>query len=473
MRRTTFGLALVASSILSACASTSATRSGVLSETVTAPRPQTRVASVAAGLGAPEQAPMRAAPRVSIRAEVSNDGDSRRVRGVFRTEDDAYVVVGHIDADGVLRIAFPSDPQDDGFVRGNRSYQTNEFFAGFNSQYRFRARSTTLWNTVAAQDAYDGGFGYVFIIASSRPMRFDQFSDGYRWDTFELANDSYMNDPRPAIEELATRIAGNNTDTYTVQFAPYTTTEVISSSGYAGYDGYGAYNGYASGYSAGFCNGYSPFGFASLGYARFGPSGSWGLGYGGYNSWYRGTGYYYDAFGDCYRSYGPYGFGAGYRIVQLPVAPPPPVARPRIFDVTGHRPSPRPQPLPGHFMPMPPQTAPGEAQIEHRTAPGYRERTTPTDDGNATGPARRQPRIEAPAPVEHRERPIIQQLPRRADPRTENPRPEQPRMATPRSEPARPPQPPRVESPKPASRPEARPTPRSEPVKTEVRKPPR
>src|SRR5947209_7677731 len=39
-------------------------------------------------------------PRVSIRAEFSNVSGSRRVRGIFNLQDDAYVVIGHIDADG-------------------------------------------------------------------------------------------------------------------------------------------------------------------------------------------------------------------------------------------------------------------------------------------------------------------------------------------------------------------------------------
>ena len=519
---TAFGLVLVASSVVSACATTSSSRSTVLSETVTAPRPEPRVASTTIGSRIIEEAPMRAGPRVSIHAEVANEADSRRVRGIFRVDDDAYVIVGHIDADGVLRIAFPSDPQDDGFVRANRSYQTHEFFAGFNAQYRFRARTSTIWNTVAAQDAYDGGFGYVFIIASWRPMRFDRFSDGYRWDTFDLVNDSYMNDPRPAIQELASRLAGDNGDAYTIQFARYTNTQVV----------YSDYYPIASAYDVGFCSGYRPYGFASYGYARYGYPMYSGF---EYNMWYRGSRYSYDSFGDCYRSSSPFGFGLQYRIVQVPVITPP-RNQPRIFDMDGHRPAPVPRALPGHVMPQPGQAAPGEAQIEHRTAIDYRERTTPTTDPNQTGPARRQPRIDAPTPVERRERPMAQEAPRRAEPReqspprmtvpervdrpdraappparfgvprTENaqpepaqvetprrerprmevprenprteprtePRSEPPRMAAPRaepprSEPSRQP-PPRAESPKPESKPEP---PRSATPRSEPKKPPR
>lgn len=490
MRRVAaFGLGLLASSVASACATAAPTHSTVLSESVTAPRPVVRASSGEIGSGIVQEAPLPAGPRVSIRAEISNDADSRRVRAIFRTEDDAYVVVGHIDADGVLRIAFPNDPQDDGFVRGNRSYSTNEFFAGFNSQYRFRARTSTIWST-AAQNSYDGGFGYVFVIAAWRPMRFDQFSDGYRWDTFDLASDNYMNDPRPAIQELASRLAGPNGDAYTIQFARYYTTEVIASS----YDAWG-YNAFGSSYGPSFCSGYEPF-YASLGFVH--------LGYPGYafayDGWYRGSRYYYDSFSDCYRRSAPYGFAVGYRIVQLPYTPPP-RTQPRILDVDGHRPRPVPQPLPGHFMPLPTQTAPGEAQVERPRAPDYRQRADPTDGGNGTGPVRRQPRIEAPTPVEHRERPVYQEPPRRAEPREEPqqprmvlpervdrprpnsradnprieaPRSEPPRMAAPRSEPSRP-QPSHADAPKPETRSEPRrvAAPRSEPAKPETRKPPR
>jgi hypothetical protein len=499
----------------------------MLSETVTAPRPEARVASTTIGSRVVEEAPLRAGPRVSIRAEVANDADSRRVRGIFRVDDDAYVIVGHIDADGVLRIAFPSDPQDDGFVRGNRSYQTHEFFAGFNSQYRFRARTSTIWNTVAAPDAYDGGFGYVFIIASWRPMRFDRFSDGYRWDTFDLVSDSYMNDPRPAIQELAARLAGDSGDAYTIQYARYTNTQVV----------YSDYYPIASAYDVGFCSGYRPFGFVSYGYSRYGYPVYSGF---NYNLWYRGSRYYYDSFGDCYRpAYAPWGFGVGYRIAQVPIIVTPPRNQPRIFDLNGHRPTPVPRALPGYRMPQPGQTAPGEAQIEHRTAIDYRDRTTPGNDGNQTGPARRQPRIDAPTPVEHRERPVMQEPtrpamqeptppvvqepnrpvmqvptrrseprdqtqpgmsipqrverprmeypgsenPRIANPRTENPRTENPRAGNPRSENPRPEYPrresPRIETPRenPRSEPRSEPPrmamPRPEPPRSEpARQPP-
>ena len=119
----------------------------------------------------------------------------------------------------------------------------------------------------------------MFVVAAWRPMRFDQFSDGYHWDAFDLASDNYMNNPRPAIHELASRLAGPNGDAYTIQVARYYNTEVVAS----GYDSWG-YNSFASAYGPSFCSGYEPL-YGSLGYVH--------LGYPGYafayNGWYRGS----------------------------------------------------------------------------------------------------------------------------------------------------------------------------------------
>ena len=95
----------------------------------------------------------REGPRVSIYAEFANAAASRRVRANFHVDDDAYVVVGHLDADGILRIVFPTEPGDDGFVRGQHTYHTAEFFAGFTDQYRYRARSGGFFRNT--QSSYD------------------------------------------------------------------------------------------------------------------------------------------------------------------------------------------------------------------------------------------------------------------------------------------------------------------------------
>ena len=392
----------------------------------------------------------REGPRVSIRAQLSNVSGSRRVRGIFRLEDDAYVVVGHIDADGVLRIAFPNEPTDDGFVHGNRSYQTSEFFAGFNAEYRYRVQSGLYTRVGMTPDAYDGGLGYVFVIASWRPMRFDRFQTGNVWDSFELADDAFMRDPRPAIHELAALLAGDNPEAYTVKFARFSDTQSL----------YGGYNSLASSYGPSYCSGYDSLGYGSLGFAS--PFGLYGYqaslsGYGRDFS-YRGTNYYYDATGDCYRSGYPSAFGYGYRIVAAPGVNTP--GRPRALAVDGGRTPPRPQPLPGHFFPKAGEAAPGNDQtVQH--SPEYRQRGL-IDDGESTGPVRRSPRVGAPTSGGERTRPSIEDMVnRRGENRNDGSMSTRPRF-----------QPDNTSEPRGYSRPETREMPRSEPS-TREQTPPR
>ncbi len=397
-------------------------------------------------------------PGVSVRAEMSTVSDSRRVRALFHADDDAYVIVGHIDADGILRIVFPSDPRDDGFVHGDKTYRTPEFVAGFASQYRYRESSGLFHYTQASSDSYDGGLGYVFVIAAWRPMRFDRFQTENAWDSFELADADYMKDPRPAIYELASLLAGDNREAYTVKFARYYNTQ----------DLYGGYSSFAFGNGSGYCSGYEPFGFAmsplSGRYGFFNPAYAWGSSYS-----YRGTAYSYDAGGDCYRT----GYPTGYYYSGLTLAtgaqPFTPPMRKRGFDPEGYRTHPIPQQDAPHRMTVQDNaqdTGPSTAHF----SPQYRQRGLITSDEPSTGPAPRQPRIEAQPGSQERVRPAIQEMTnRRAQIAHEGSIANRPRAtpetrteARPRSAPAPRAEPvhvsPRVSSPPPAPAPRAEPS---------------
>src|SRR5262249_47477297 len=97
---------------------------------------------------------------------------------------------------------------------------------------------------------------------SWRRLALDRFQTDGRWDSFELADERYLNDPRPAIYELASLLAGPNREAYTVAFAKYTTTSSL----YAGYGG-GGYGAFGQS-SLDYCLGYSPIGY---GYSAFVP----------------------------------------------------------------------------------------------------------------------------------------------------------------------------------------------------------
>jgi uncharacterized protein DUF4384 len=218
LSRLAIALVVVASS---ACASssqraqTSPVQTGSTSERVS--RRELRDSAVAQAIADME------GPGASIRADFSSFGGSRRVEASFRMNDDAYVVVGHLDAGGRLQIVFPTDPSDDGFVKGGKSYRVPAFFAGFTGEYAYqRSVNRYRYQSMSSRlDSYDGGQGYVFLVASWRPMRLDRISDGGRWQTYEITDISYMSDPREAVEELAAAIAADNREAYTVRYADY------------------------------------------------------------------------------------------------------------------------------------------------------------------------------------------------------------------------------------------------------------
>lgn len=344
-------------------------------------------------------------PRASISALVSGFAGSRRVRASFRLESDAYVLIGHIDADGVLRVVFPVDPSDDdGYVRGGKTYETQEFFAGFTDQYRFRAAEYSLrTGALPRYDAYDGGLGYLFMIATWRPMRFDRFSAEGRWDSFELADHNLLNDPKPAIEELASLLAGENREAYTVKLARFLGTRQLYGS-----DGltYATFN---------YCMGYQPFGFV------FNPfrGGSlydmlFATMYSGTTFTRRGVTYYYSRGGDCYiPSSALTYYGMPYRTAYHPfgTVPPNDPRRPRrAFD-------------PGeHHTPFTPriENRPRGVPVTHASdvgsggrlpvSPEYRQRGLITSSDEPVGTGRRQPRVASNGAGEPRTRPSIQDM---------------------------------------------------------------
>lgn len=237
-------------------------------------------------------------PRVTVTADFQYAASNREVDAQFHMYDDAYVLVGHLDGGGRLKILFPAQPGDDGFVRGDKVYHIPSFFAGFADEYQWRySEYRSMSHSIASRrDSYDAGLAYVFVIASWRPMRLDRVADGNNWATYDVADINYMHDPREAVEELAATIAGDNREAYTIEYAHYTTTNYgtyalsdfdAANGGCAGYR-----STYAYGLSRIFFSPFAPFnsGFGSScsGYSSFasGYPFGYGYGYGGYASGY-------------------------------------------------------------------------------------------------------------------------------------------------------------------------------------------
>ncbi|MFI5230480.1 MAG: hypothetical protein ACHQWU_15500 [Gemmatimonadales bacterium] len=377
MRRSVFGSTLGVLVLAGACAS------GNTPETSATPQfDQPIVLTGAARDSAVAQAIAdREGPRVSIHANILNTSGLRRVRADFYTEDDAYVLVGQIDASGVLRVVFPAQPGDDGFVHGQHSYQTPEFLAGFVDQFRYRY-NTTYHNASSARDSYDGGIGYVFVLASWRPLRLDHISSGGEFDSYELADASYMSDPRSAIQELASVLAGDNREAYTLRYARYSDTQTD-------YAGSAASDELASDFGYGYCSGFAPLGFgfspfdASTSRSNLVPLGE--------SFFYQGTYYSYDQAEGCYRS-SP-GYFNSYQSFGVFTPQPNPLGgrRRSALDATAHRPPLRPTPPPQHRFPkiaVQDAGTPSRGQTNARVAPDYRHRGLITTDGPSSGPER-------------------------------------------------------------------------------------
>ncbi len=257
-------------------------------------------------------------PRVTVRANFYNESGSRRVEAWVRAGDDAYVLVGHIDAAGRMNVVFPHSPTDDGFVQGGHTYRIPPFFGGFADEYRWRRADNYARLSAFSRrtDSYDAGTGYVFVIASWHPMHFDRVADGSRWSSYEISDDEYLSDPRTAVDELATALAGDEHAAYSVSYAKYyTTNNAMYAANYSDRCSFAAQDNTSLGYA------YGLFGYRGL-------VSTVGLMGGGYNWTYYNTGLitpiyayrsFYDAATGC-TYYEP--FLAPYYFYTPPTKPP-------------------------------------------------------------------------------------------------------------------------------------------------------
>ncbi|MDQ3948973.1 MAG: DUF4384 domain-containing protein, partial [Gemmatimonadota bacterium] len=148
-------------------------------------------------------------------------GTGNRIRASFRLEDDAYVIVVNVGLDGYANVIFPESPEDDGFMRGGRTYRLPGFFPGFANNFR-ASRYARLYNATSAYDGvYDRYAGYVFIIASWRPMHFQVAEELGLWDDYRLAAHEQRLEPYAVMHRFAERLVRGRSRDYTARFARY------------------------------------------------------------------------------------------------------------------------------------------------------------------------------------------------------------------------------------------------------------
>jgi hypothetical protein len=319
-RRPLAGLLFVG---MEAFASAAGSQTPARSQDVASPTPARDVGGLEHWRRIPESLPAPLAvdgggPRVQVHTFYTTVSGSRRVEPSFTADEDAYVVVAHLDAYGRVQVVFPGSPRDDGFVRRGQSYRVPPFFAGFSSEYAARRRDVLPWRTTTSlHDSYDGGTAYLFVIASRRPLQVDSIADNAKWASYQL-DETYIRDPRSAIQELAAVLADGG-QAYTITYATsYASDRYNAYGGNAFDDGFDsfAYNGYSSGLCS---SGFSGFGFRRFGFGFGRPYGGYSFGYGSpyYASpYYVGNSFFGNSFnsgfGNCGYGYPGTGFAFGW-----------------------------------------------------------------------------------------------------------------------------------------------------------------
>lgn len=139
------------------------------------------------------------AERAPVRLHL-NGGDYRpgdRVRVEVETSEDGYLVVFRVDADGLVRVLFPLDPDLDAYVRGGKRYE-------------LRGRGDR--ETFLADDA--GGTGLIYAALSREPMDLRRYATGSHWDYNELKLQS--DDPEAELSWFVRQFTSNGLFEYDV-----------------------------------------------------------------------------------------------------------------------------------------------------------------------------------------------------------------------------------------------------------------
>jgi Domain of unknown function (DUF4384) len=151
---------------------------------------------------APARFPV-AAGRVAVwsdRDDPYDRGDAARV--YLSAQEGAHVAVFRVDTDGRIRVLFPREPWGDTWMRKSRQHEVPGGGGG---------------RTFVVDD--DPGIGYLFVIASSRPLDFDDIARGDHWDYRAIEGGRITGDPYVALADLAARIAPG--DDYDYDVSPY------------------------------------------------------------------------------------------------------------------------------------------------------------------------------------------------------------------------------------------------------------
>ena len=147
-----------------------------------------------------------------------------RVRVYYRTSEDAYVSIFHIDTNGTVRLVFPSAPGENHYARGGRDY-------------RILFPESSYW---FVRDY--PGMGYFFAVASPIPfdfseLRYSHYDGG--WDLTQVGRQLYT-DPYVAMDDYVMSLIPEWEYTaYALDFTAYSVGEAHTYPRFLCYDCHG------------------------------------------------------------------------------------------------------------------------------------------------------------------------------------------------------------------------------------------
>jgi hypothetical protein len=196
-------------------------------------------------------------PNAMIHATYFGGMLNRQTEAVFKVDEGSYVMVAHLGGDGRVTVLYPEDGRESGRVAGGKWFRTNHVAAYYDAAPQLYNFAMTRFRTVGAQlDSYDGrGYGFVFLIASKYPLRFDKVSEFGLWNEMQVHDYRQTSDPRIFVNVFAREIAGSHP--FTLKFARSYSTFASTSYSDQLFD-----CAFLSQYS--FSSFWMPFGFSSL-----------------------------------------------------------------------------------------------------------------------------------------------------------------------------------------------------------------
>ncbi|HMC54045.1 MAG TPA: hypothetical protein VKH19_02645 [Gemmatimonadaceae bacterium] len=163
--------------------------------------------------------PQLEGPKAYVHATYQGGIINRQTEAVFKVDEGAYVMVAHLGGDGRITVLYPEDSRESGRVPAGKWFRTDMVSAYYDAAPQLYSFAMLSHRSYGAQlDSYDGGgYGYIFLVASKRPLRFDRISEFGLWNDLAISDYRLASDPRIYIRALASEMAGDRP--YTLKFA--------------------------------------------------------------------------------------------------------------------------------------------------------------------------------------------------------------------------------------------------------------